>query len=129
MAEFHALRQALERTEEDLALVLGVLAGMWPSSLVPVAGGAHMRVAIDTPAGTVAFTLSRGAAARIWHVPETADGEPDEDAARLRDQRLVQLATAFAPAAAGAAPSHLRVTDRHPCQEVRGDTEPNRRTP
>jgi len=114
------LRQALERTEEDLALVLGVLAGIWPSSLTPIDGGTHTRIVIDTPAGEISFSLRRDAAKRMWHVPEVADREPDEEAARLRDQRLMQLANGFAPVASppvaprrgAVSPQHLRVRDR-----------------
>lgn len=115
MAEYHALRQALERTEEDLALVLGVLAGMWPSSLTPVKGGTHARIVIDTPAGEVSFALRKDAAKRMWHVPEITDRELDTDAERLRDHRLMQLASGFgsvAPRPVAASPTHLRVVDR-----------------
>lgn len=124
MDEYHALKQALERTEEDLALVLGVLAGLWPSSLVPIDGGTHLRVAIDTPAGEVAFALRRDAAKRMWHVPEVAYQPHDEDATRLRDERLAQLASGFSsngPRSAELPPTRLRVTDRRSGRDVRGD--------
>ena len=116
VAEYHAVCQALERTEEDLALVLGVLAAMWPSSLTPVAGGTHHRVVVDSPAGEIAFTVRSSAAKRMWHIPETSDREPDTDAARMRDQRLLLLASGLAPRGARplgtSPPEHLRVTAR-----------------
>lgn len=119
-----ALKQALERTEEDLALVLGVLAGIWPSSLTPVAGGTHTRVEISTPAGEIAFTIRRHAAKRMWHVPEISDREPNTDAARCRDERLLQLASGMAPCGPRPPeqpPEHLRVVDRRSGAAVQGE--------
>ncbi|AEM88814.1 hypothetical protein [Streptomyces violaceusniger] len=107
-----------------MALVLGVLASMWPSSLTPIEGGTHTRVVIDTPAGEVTFALRKDAAKRMWHVPEVSERKPDQDAARLRDQRLMQLAGGIVPQAPhplAAPPTHLRVTDRRNGRDSRGD--------
>ncbi|MFD8335539.1 hypothetical protein ACFV42_23200 [Streptomyces solisilvae] len=103
--------------------MLGVLAGIWPSSLTPV-NDTHMRVVIDSPAGEIAFSLRKDAAKRMWNVPEVTEREPDEDAARLRDQRLMQLAAGITPQGpwpAAVPKSHLRVTDRRSGRDVRGD--------
>lgn len=116
VGEYHALRQALERTEEDLALVLGVLAGMWPSSLTPVPGGTHHRVVIDSPAGEISFTVRNSSAKRMWHIPETSARETNPEAARYRDERLLQLASGMHPGGphpmGERPPDHLRITDR-----------------
>ena len=77
--------------------MLGVLAGIWPSALVPLKGGTHTRIVIESPAGEISFCLRKEAARRMWHVPEVAEHGSDRDAARLRDQRLIHLAAAIAP--------------------------------
>ncbi|MGW5819185.1 hypothetical protein [Streptomyces noursei] len=124
--EVVALRQALERVEEDLGLVLGVLAALWPSSLTPVEGSPnHFRVAIDSPAGEIAFTLPRHAVQRLWHIPEVeARRSHDVDAVRLRDDRLVQLATGISPSdpvTRRVLASSVHVADRRCVRDVRGD--------
>jgi hypothetical protein len=113
-----------------LALVLGVLAGMWPSSLVPIEGGSHLRVVIDSPAGEIAFALRKEAARRMWHVPEVSERTTDEDAARLRDERLAQLASGISAGSRAPQPPQqlLRVTDRRNGRDSAGP-ERERRTP
>ncbi|MEW1679161.1 hypothetical protein AB0O47_38825 [Streptomyces noursei] len=102
--------------------MLGVLAALWPSSLVPVEGGTHLKVVIGSPAGEIAFALPSKALRRMWHVPEVADRVCDEDAARLRDDRLVQLASGITPMPPlEGETTNTRVTDRRRRRDVAGD--------
>ena len=114
-----ALERDLERVQEDLALVLGVLAGMWPSSIVPSDGGERVRVVIDSPAGELVFEISRKAAGRMWHVPEVAERPVSQESERLHGERLVQLATGITPAGTPADSTTTLVTDRRASRTAR----------